>query len=72
MPQIPVDSSLILSVEYFGDHGILEIMFHDNPTIYCYINIPPELYADFIADDSLGSFYNHHIKGIYHSAKRMP
>lgn len=74
MPQTPVESSLIQSVEYFGGehHNILEIMFHDNPTIYCYIDIPPELYNDFITSESLGSFYNHHIKGFYHSAKRMP
>ncbi len=67
-----VDSSAIYLVGYFDIAGedILAIVFrnHDED-IYLYYDVPESVYEKMINADSIGSYYNKHIKGQYDSEK---
>ena len=59
-----IESSVIHSLEYFGEDRVLEIRFHSNK-IYPYFEIEEKLVEDFLNSDSKGRFYNENIKGFY-------
>lgn len=65
-PVILENSSVIKSYQYDDDSWVLTIHLHSGKT-YNYQNVPPELYADFNAAPSKGTFYNQKIKGPFSS-----
>ena len=54
-------------VEYNRRDEILIVQFEESESRYKYSYVPEEVYEDFIYSDSLGKFYNRHIKGQYQS-----
>src|SRR3954447_7094540 len=60
-----VDSSAVAAVGYSKRLHALEIEFRDG-LIYRYMDVPPNVYHDFIAADSKARFYNLNVKGKYH------
>lgn len=59
-----VDFSMISSIGYDRDNELLEIEF-TNGKIYEYLKFPKEEYLALVSADSLGRYFNGHIKGAY-------
>ena len=66
----PVDSSLIAQVGYDEATRQLAIRMHNSSDTYLYKDVPPAVYADFIAADSKGAFYVKNIKGHYDTERQ--
>jgi hypothetical protein len=65
-----VQSSIMRSVRYDHDARALEITFISGQT-YRYLNVPLEVYVDFIDAESKGEFFNDNIKDTFvHTAVR--
>ena len=58
---IPVDSSFITHVSYNENLEIFEVKLR-NGTQYTYINVPKDVYNDFMDAESKGRFFNDVIK----------
>ena len=56
-----VSSSLLTSVGYDPDEQLLEVELQDGK-IYQYRDIPEETYHGLRDADSLGRYFNHHIR----------
>lgn len=72
---VGVDSSNIDEVGFFSqkkscdeDSGIVRILFH-NGNVYDYNDVPYKEFRLLISSDSVGKYYNTHIKGVYLSSK---
>jgi KTSC domain len=65
---LPACSTMAAQVGYDDEREILQIEFN-NGAVYQYLEVEPELWADLQATDSIGSFYNQEIKGLYPSVK---
>ncbi len=57
-------------VGYDEDNEVLALVFRDNDSrIYLYAEFPAAEYHAFMSADSLGGYYNKHIKGEYPSER---
>ena len=65
---LPACSAMAAQVGYDPDREILQIEFN-NGAVYQYSEVEPEIWEDLQSTDSIGSFYNHEIKGYYPSLK---
>ncbi|WP_295617565.1 KTSC domain-containing protein [Chamaesiphon sp. GL140_3_metabinner_50] len=63
---LPACSSMAAQVGYDEEREILQIEFNSG-AVYQYSHVEPELWEDLQSTDSIGSFYNHEIKGYYPS-----
>lgn len=61
MVQVNLNSSIIQSVAYIADHGILEIKFKSRHT-YHYYGVPDYVYQELLRAESPGSFFDLYIK----------
>jgi len=61
---ILVDSSNIEAVGYDESSSELHVRFRKGST-YCYRNVPPSIFEEFIAANSKGSYLNRIIKPNY-------
>ena len=61
-----VESSAIARLGYSANESKLYVLFKSNE-IYIYHNVPLQEYNDLLLAESIGSYYNHCIKGIYNS-----
>jgi KTSC domain-containing protein len=65
-----VQPSIIRFVRYDHDARALEITFMSGQT-YRYLNVPVEVYVDFIDAESKGEFFNDNVKDTFvHTAVR--
>jgi KTSC domain len=65
-----VQSSTVRSVRYDHDGRALDVTFMSGKT-YRYLNVPLEVYVDFIDAESKGGFFNDNIKDAFvHTAVR--
>lgn len=64
-----VDSSHIEAIGYLPDTLELFVQFKDGG-IYVYLNVPPELYEEFMMAGSKGIFLNQCIKNVFSFEKR--
>jgi hypothetical protein len=60
----PVDSSLIRSVGYDLPSSVLEVEF-DSGHVYEYYDVPLSIYSELMAAESVGSFFNDHVRDMY-------
>lgn len=58
---IPVDSTTLEKVGYDADNRELYLRFLHGST-YVYADVPPETHQELLAADSLGSYFNRHIR----------
>lgn len=65
---LPVSSSMANTIAYDPQEQILQLEFH-NGAIYQYSGVEEDTWEDLQAADSIGSFYNHNIKGRYQSER---
>lgn len=63
------DSTCFEAVGYDREFEVLVVRFRDSGSRYSYLDFPENEWEDFIAADSLGSFYNANIKGEYECEK---
>ena len=56
-----VSSSLVESVGYDPDEAVLEVEL-ENGRVYQYMDVPESTYQVFLAADSLGRYFNRHIR----------
>ena len=63
------DSTCFEAVGYDSAFEVLVVRFRDSGSRYTYLDFPESEWSDFMAADSLGSFYNAHIKGEYECTK---
>lgn len=71
MPRIatvPVQSSNLKAVGYDRDAKLLQVDFKNN-TSYQYAEVPPDLFADLLRADSVGSYLAQQIKPYYTATK---
>jgi hypothetical protein len=68
MVRRPVDSTSIVSVGYEPAARTLEIEFVSGG-VYRYFNVPPAIYAAFLAAESKGTFVNTVVKPRYRYAR---
>ena len=68
MKREAVDSSLFISIGYDKEAEILEVEFASG-SVREYWGISPEMHNDLVKADSVGSFYNVHIRGLFYSYK---
>jgi len=66
-----IGSSSIKSVGYDAASKMLEIEFSQG-TVYQYPDVPQEVYNDFAAAESAGSFFHANIKSQYVGTKVQP
>ncbi|HYD86274.1 MAG TPA: KTSC domain-containing protein [Vitreimonas sp.] len=64
MERLPVSSSNIAEIGYDQGAETLEVLFK-NGGLYHYFNVPPVEYEQLINATSVGSYFNHNIKGRY-------
>jgi hypothetical protein len=57
-------SSVIHSIEYDEDSRELDVTFNSGKT-YRYIDVPQDVYADFLDAASKGQYFNNHIKDAF-------
>lgn len=60
---IPVNSSAIRAVGYNG--FTLAVQFRTSATVYEHFGVPYSVYVEFLCAESLGAYYNQHIRGKY-------
>lgn len=63
-----VDSSVFSKVGYMEDEEILVVVFHSTGP-YLYKDVPYSVWEEFLNADSVGTYYNDHIKGTYDCEK---
>lgn len=68
MKRTKVESSNVASVGYDQLDGILEIEFNSG-AIYQYENVPVRVYEVMMKADSVGKYFNAHIKSKYNYRK---
>ena len=64
MSRVTMFSSAIRTVEYDEVRQHLVITLANKRT-YRYLDVPPEVYQQFLAADSKGRYYNDHIRDVY-------
>ena len=65
----PVDSSLIRSIGYDLPSSVLEVELAKGKGLYEYHDVPLSVYSRLMAADSIGSYFNEHIRDLYVSEK---
>jgi hypothetical protein len=60
----PVVSSVLVSVGYDHDSLVLETELTSGK-IYQYLEVPESLFLELMSADSLGTYYNKHIRNNY-------
>ncbi|UHQ98288.1 KTSC domain-containing protein (plasmid) [Natrinema zhouii] len=69
MDRESVSSSLLDSVGYDPDEQVLEVELQDG-SVYQYIDVPEETYRGLMDTNSLGRYFNVHIRGhSYHQIR---
>lgn len=63
------DSSVFTQIAYERTEHILVVSFRDSDDAYYYYDVPYDVWKDFKASDSLGSYYNKNIKEKYEYEK---
>jgi KTSC domain-containing protein len=69
---LPVDSSLFTSAAYRPGKRMLYLRFRSGE-LYCYFDVPPQKYRDFLAADSRGQYFSSNIRDRFpykHLARR--
>jgi len=61
---VPVDSTLLASVNYDVGESILQLAFRDG-AIYRYFAVPAAIYNDLLAADSKGVYFNRKIRNCF-------
>jgi hypothetical protein len=61
----PVESNLIQSVGYDLPSSILELEFVDGKGLYEYYDVPLSVYSRLMNAESLGAYFNEHIRDLY-------
>lgn len=64
MARHPVDSSLIRSVGYDPASSILRVELLAG-AVYDYFDVPYSTFAEFLAADSKGGYFNDYVKDLY-------
>jgi KTSC domain len=64
MAKVPLESSVLKSVEYDGAAAILTLEFHSGKT-YQYAEVPLGAYQGLLLAKSPGKFYGEHIRRQY-------
>ena len=61
---LPVKSGNIRAVGYSKEHQILRVAFN-NGSLYQYVNVIPDVYAQLVKADSIGSMFARTIRDFY-------
>ena len=64
MRLIRVESRMVEAVGYNADQGILQVVYASGK-VYNYEGVPPEVYEDLMAADSVGNYILKHIMNSY-------
>ena len=61
----PVESSLIRSIGYDLPSSVLEVELAGGKGVYEYLDVPLSVYSRLMAADSIGAYFNEHIRDVY-------
>jgi hypothetical protein len=70
MHWLPLDSSVFTAAAYVADKRTLYLRFRSGE-LYRYFEFPSELYHGFLAADSKGQYFAHHIRDRF-SCEHVP
>lgn len=62
------DSTLVERVYYDPETSTLDAVFHSGAR-YRYVGVTSKIFAKFVLAESMGKYYNRHIKAAYNSEK---
>lgn len=68
MNRIPVGSSSVAEIGYDSTDQVLEVLFL-NGGVYQYHGVPLSTYAELIAAESVGAYFNRRIKNVFRVTK---
>lgn len=63
-----VASSVIAAIGYDDASGLLEVEFHTG-RVYYYLSVPREVYETLLAADSVGGYFNEHIRKVFKTVR---
>ncbi|KAF1046372.1 MAG: hypothetical protein GAK35_01057 [Herbaspirillum frisingense] len=72
IPLTKVDSGQVQAIGYDADTKTLAVTFTRGSAIYHYPNVEPELHEQFLAAESIGTFFGTHIKELPFKKYRGP
>ena len=61
MQRVKVDSSAVASIGYDAGAGELDVEFHTG-RVYRYFDVPRGKFEALMAAESIGEYFNHHIR----------
>jgi lysyl-tRNA synthetase class 2 len=61
----PIRSSMIRALGYDPAASILEVEFAETGKVYQYFDVPFSVYDELMSAESLGAYFNEHIKDLY-------
>jgi KTSC domain-containing protein len=61
----PVESSLIRSVGFDPAGSVLEVELVEGRRVYAYYDVPFSVYSELLDAESLGAYFNEHIRDMY-------
>lgn len=65
IPMTEVESGQVKAIGYSPETKTLSVVFqHGKGAIYHYPNVEPKVHADFLAAESIGTFFGKHIKAL--------
>jgi KTSC domain len=64
VPNVAVQSALLVRVGYDSSQSVLELQFRDS-AIYRYFAVPPDVVGQLLSSDSKGSFFNRHVRNCF-------
>jgi hypothetical protein len=59
---VPVQSSLLASVNYQPEKSVLDLEFREDGITYRYFHVPREIYTSLLTAEAKGSWFNSHIR----------
>jgi hypothetical protein len=71
-PSVPVQSSLLASVNYQAETSALDLKFRQRGITYRYFNVPADIYAHLLNAESKGSCFNRQIRGRFRYQRLPP
>jgi hypothetical protein len=69
MGREPVNSSMITSMGYDSENGVLEIEFKSDGSVWQYYDFPEHMWNEFLISTSQGKYWHANIKNRFREAR---
>jgi len=66
------DSWAIDEIAYSSQRHELRLSFPQTKTVWLFSEVPPDTFAELLLADSVGEYFNHHIRDQYEAVRVSP